>query len=734
MALPATGSTITMSDIRNFFVSEGQPSSFVLGVLGTYIGISTGNTVSMSSSFGGLGSSTGSFASSKNFNLSNLRLQDAPPNLLEISTACHIIGDEIENIHLMPDNRHIAVSVGLNNFSGGQYRMPSQHTLKNSTRTHTFGRLDWSSTGFPGNISGTGVSNTKVRGFGWNSNGTTCYAVILQSNGYYISKYTLTTAYDLSTATKQSHIQIAQSTTGTNGFDGAHTKRLHHAQIDVSRGKLWLLTNTVAGQTNNNNMGIRQFSFTGNDPVTNTPTFDHQIALNEQLGDYFEQFQIVGDKLIQIQGYFGYCAIWKYNLQASYDISNETDNPVADQEFVSNQSAGGPEVTNWIEGWNNGTFSEDGYHFYYTPKYQHGVKKIGLTTPFDLDTFIYSDIQYNTYSAYWLPFSGHVGQVNTNYDRATNYQFYHMFNATSQSSSMYTNGKRGTVIGFMDPDYFRLSTQPNTNRNWYSEMQFNQPFKLDSLITEVQLDLNYYVDGATSQYSGNTVWGGYHDQNGRHMFFAPGTTYNIAFNQSSSGSIASTTGFPPSNRPLNMPTELSSGATVKCMRWTTEKLFNHDTLPKEIYMLDVENGTHTFRSFGAAASSSAASNNPTSYTSHQSTDLLTKVINAGWNPGGLFSSPTYSLNYAEISRFDIRHLTTGQEPAYNEIILYATGSNQFAKFSCSTTNFVSGTWTLQQTLDVPNDIAVLDFCIDPDGEYMTVMSMSGILYQLTFDG
>lgn len=53
MALPATGSTISMSTIRNYFVSGGYGSSYTISVLGTYIGISAGSTISMSSSFGG---------------------------------------------------------------------------------------------------------------------------------------------------------------------------------------------------------------------------------------------------------------------------------------------------------------------------------------------------------------------------------------------------------------------------------------------------------------------------------------------------------------------------------------------------------------------------------------------------------------------------------------------------------------------------------------------------------
>lgn len=51
MALPPTGSTITMSQIRNYFGSSTTP--IVLSQLGTYISISVGTTISMSSSFGG---------------------------------------------------------------------------------------------------------------------------------------------------------------------------------------------------------------------------------------------------------------------------------------------------------------------------------------------------------------------------------------------------------------------------------------------------------------------------------------------------------------------------------------------------------------------------------------------------------------------------------------------------------------------------------------------------------
>jgi len=51
MALPATGDTITMSQVRNYFGGSSTP--ITMSGLGTYISITAGNTVSLSSSFGG---------------------------------------------------------------------------------------------------------------------------------------------------------------------------------------------------------------------------------------------------------------------------------------------------------------------------------------------------------------------------------------------------------------------------------------------------------------------------------------------------------------------------------------------------------------------------------------------------------------------------------------------------------------------------------------------------------
>jgi len=52
MALPPTGSQITMTEIRNYFSASGTP--IVMSVLGSYIGIAVGNTIAMSAAFGGL--------------------------------------------------------------------------------------------------------------------------------------------------------------------------------------------------------------------------------------------------------------------------------------------------------------------------------------------------------------------------------------------------------------------------------------------------------------------------------------------------------------------------------------------------------------------------------------------------------------------------------------------------------------------------------------------------------
>lgn len=53
MALPPTGSQITMSQIRNYFGSSTTP--ITMSFLGSYLGISSGTTIPMSSTFGGLG-------------------------------------------------------------------------------------------------------------------------------------------------------------------------------------------------------------------------------------------------------------------------------------------------------------------------------------------------------------------------------------------------------------------------------------------------------------------------------------------------------------------------------------------------------------------------------------------------------------------------------------------------------------------------------------------------------
>jgi|TARA_B100000900_G_scaffold71179_1_gene56476 hypothetical protein len=53
MALPPTGDQITMSEIRNYFYNAGEASSYTISVLGTYIGVTSGDQISMSSTFGG---------------------------------------------------------------------------------------------------------------------------------------------------------------------------------------------------------------------------------------------------------------------------------------------------------------------------------------------------------------------------------------------------------------------------------------------------------------------------------------------------------------------------------------------------------------------------------------------------------------------------------------------------------------------------------------------------------
>mgnify|MGYP000165057650 FL=1 len=53
MALPATGTTITMSQIRNYFGSSSTP--ITMSGLGAFLGIASGTTIAMSATFGGQG-------------------------------------------------------------------------------------------------------------------------------------------------------------------------------------------------------------------------------------------------------------------------------------------------------------------------------------------------------------------------------------------------------------------------------------------------------------------------------------------------------------------------------------------------------------------------------------------------------------------------------------------------------------------------------------------------------
>jgi hypothetical protein len=50
--LPATGNTITMSEIQTFFGDTGNP--IVMSTLGVFLGISVGATITMSATFGDL--------------------------------------------------------------------------------------------------------------------------------------------------------------------------------------------------------------------------------------------------------------------------------------------------------------------------------------------------------------------------------------------------------------------------------------------------------------------------------------------------------------------------------------------------------------------------------------------------------------------------------------------------------------------------------------------------------
>ncbi len=53
MALPLTGETITMAEIRNYFGGSSTP--ITMSGLGAFLGIASGTTMAMSATFGGQG-------------------------------------------------------------------------------------------------------------------------------------------------------------------------------------------------------------------------------------------------------------------------------------------------------------------------------------------------------------------------------------------------------------------------------------------------------------------------------------------------------------------------------------------------------------------------------------------------------------------------------------------------------------------------------------------------------
>ena len=53
MALPLTGETITMTQIRNYFGGSSTP--ITMSGVGAFLGISAGTTIAMSATFGGQG-------------------------------------------------------------------------------------------------------------------------------------------------------------------------------------------------------------------------------------------------------------------------------------------------------------------------------------------------------------------------------------------------------------------------------------------------------------------------------------------------------------------------------------------------------------------------------------------------------------------------------------------------------------------------------------------------------
>jgi len=678
MALPATGDTITMSDIRNFFVSEGEVSTYVLGILGTYIGISQGTTITMSSTFGGYQSATSSFSNAKNYQLGNLRAQSGPPNLQELGGKRSFTTNQgvATHISFSPDGNKLYFSTTLNGSGGGQINLSSPWTLGGASEA----------TSFKHNT--TAFSNWV--GLDWNSAGTTCIMFRSVANG--ITKVT-TTNFDLNSYT---------STTVRSYANFFGMQRIDYAQWEPSQNKFWLL-----GRANQVNgfQYIFQFSYTGSDPVSGTVTFDGQFLRPSDSYDYPDWFQVTEDYLFvgdYTQAGFDQF-IRRYELGTSWDVVNNAPSAEESVHRVTDPS---------LKAWSCKLDSTGTKVIMGSQHYGHAAVLYTLDTAYDFSTQNSSGLNYSGGGANWYPL---IGQWKGALYNPPNY--YNWFPHLDRNGGLlYSDYKYGTKVGAYQSTATDQAVQINLSTGW----------DLNTVSSTHTRDIGSYL--ATSFAGNGPAFADYMDKSTSrqqtYITYFNGSGPEIHMNLSSFGGIADNT--------LNSRTSsIKSGNTGNIeplgAAHSLETSHNLDDVNNSYYWMTGTDGyLHQWR-----ANATLNNVNPGMYTVYSSVELRTKLINAGFDPEGVVFGITYSAN--AITGIHVRHLTNSLTPNYAEFILYCPGANTFGQFTCNSMDLVGGTWTLQRSLRLPREMSVAGFQLDGVGENMWVLSWTGILYHLTFD-
>jgi len=679
MALPATGDTITMSDIRNFFVSEGEVSTYVLGILGTYIGISQGTTITMSSTFGGYQSATSSFSNAKNYQLGNLRAQSGPPNLQELGGKRSFTTNQgvATHISFSPDGNKLYFSTTLNGSGGGQINLSSPWTLGGASEA----------TSFKHNT--TAFSNWV--GLDWNSAGTTCIMFRSVANG--ITKVT-TTNFDLNSYT---------STTVRSYANFFGMQRIDYAQWEPSQNKFWLL-----GRANQVNgfQYIFQFSYTGSDPVSGTVTFDGQFLRPSDSYDYPDWFQVTEDYLFvgdYTQAGFDQF-IRRYELGTSWDL---VDNAPTVRE--SDHSSG-------ISGWSR-KLDSTGTRVIMGHKHSATALQYTLTTPFDFSSEDLSGLDYSGGGDFWYPMLGYTGAVQP----STNNW---IVAPDVNGDQLYGQHKVGTKVGI----YTRFNTMT-------TQINMTQGWNLNSVSSTHTRDVNLWLD---TNHTDVVIFADHLDKSiGSRMcyFTVDGSSLvpKMHFNNTAGGGIADNTIL---SRDSSVKTQPGTGNGALGAAHSVETSHNADDVNFS-YTWAITTGTNS----GGGATETlhqwrciANRDNvrPFDYSTHSSTDIRLKAKNAGFDPDGAVWNPGFYL-MNRLTGLHVRHLNNSLGPDYVNFLLYSPGANALGQFSCSSMDLVSGTWTLQRTLRLPREISVCGLQTDAVGENMWVISYSGILYHLTFD-